>query len=129
MKTEKSPASSSSLEENLKKALTELLILHLLNTGEYYIGELTEALKKHSNGVLKLVFPYSAIYRLQRDGYISDSEKRVASDGRLRQFFSITDSGREYYKEILDFYHYFINGINVFLDTTYDPSKKDTTSE
>ena len=41
MKTENSPANSVTLEENLKKALTELLILHLLSTREYFIGELT----------------------------------------------------------------------------------------
>ena len=123
MKSKKSPPISLTLEDNLKKAVTELLILHLLNTDEYYIGELTAALKAHSKGVLKLVFPYSAIYRLQRDKYISDTEKRIAPDGRLRQFFSITPSGRDYYKELLDSYHYFINGINVFLDTTFDPTQ------
>lgn len=33
--------SAVSLEENLKKAITELLILQLLSQREYYIGEIT----------------------------------------------------------------------------------------
>ena len=116
MKTEKSQTNCATFEENLKKALTELLVLHLLNTREHFIGELPEALRKHSGGVLKLAFPYSAVYRLQQDGYITDTEKRVASDGRRRQFFCITQQGREYYQLLMDRYRYFIDGVNNFLN-------------
>ena len=116
MKTENSPANSVTLEENLKKALTELLILHLLSTREYFIGELTEGLKQKSGGVLKLVFPYSAVYRLQQDGYILSSEKRISSDGRRRQYYGITPQGQEYYRQLLDSYNHFIAGVNTLLD-------------
>lgn len=117
MKTAKSPTNSP-LEENLKKALTELLVLHLINVRERYIGELSSAIQEHSGGVLNLVFPYSAVYRLQEDGYILETEKRVASDGRRRQFFCITEQGREYYQQLLDRYRYFIGGVNTFLNAT-----------
>lgn len=118
MQTAKSPTNCPPLEENLKKALTELLVLHLLNVREHFIGELSEALQEHSGGVLKLAFPYSAVYRLQQDGYITDTEKRVASDGRRRQFFCITQPGREYYRQLMDHYRYFIGGVNTFLSAT-----------
>lgn len=116
MKSEKSPTNYTPLEENLKKALTELLVLHLLNAQERFIGELSEAIQKHSGGVLKLVFPYSAVYRLQQDGYISDTEKRVAFDGRRRRFFCITQQGREYYHHLMESYRYFIGGVNTFFN-------------
>ena len=116
MKQEKSPTCNVTFEENLKKALTELLILHLLNIREYFIGELTEVLKEQSGGVLKLAFPYSAVYRLQKDGCILVSEKRIASDGRRRQYYCITQQGREYYRQLLDSYHYFIGGVNTLLN-------------
>ena len=109
-------STGSSLEDNLKKALTELLILHLLSQRDYFIGDLTETLKQKSNGVLKLVFPYSAVYRLNQDGYIISTEKRVASDGRKRQFYSISQQGRIYYQSQFDTYRYFISGINAILD-------------
>lgn len=115
MSAENFRPSTVSLEDNLKKALTELLVLHLLSQRDYFIGELSETLKQKSNGVLKLVFPYSAIYRLQQIGYITDSDKRIAPDGRKRQFFSISQQGRIHYKELLKTYHRFISGVNTVL--------------
>ena len=41
---------SSGLEDNLKKALTELLILFLFGEEEHYIGELSPLLEKRSHG-------------------------------------------------------------------------------
>ena len=116
MSTDQLKQSSISLEENLKKALTEILILNLLSQKDYFIGEISEVLNQKSNGVLKLVFPYSAVYRLKEDGFVSDGEKRVASDGRKRQFYSITPLGREHYKHLLVTYRQFITGVNMILD-------------
>lgn len=116
MLTENIDHSCVPLEENLKKALTELLILHLLAQRDYFIGELTETLKEKSCGILKVVFPYSAIYRLQQEGYISDSEKRIAADGRKRQFFSITQLGRQHYQHLYAAYQRFITGVNTVLE-------------
>lgn len=104
-----------SLEENLKKALTELLILHLLAQREYYIGELTATLSEKSDNVLNIVFPYSAIYRMLQAKHIYESEKRIAPDGRRRQFFQITDRGRAYYDELMRVYKRFSHGIDVVL--------------
>ena len=116
MQTGHFPQSCVSLEENLKKALTELLILHLLSKRDYFIGELTETLKQKSNGALKLVFPYSAIYRLQQLGYIFDGDKRIAADGRKRQFYGITQLGRTHYTNLLETYQHFITGVNTVLE-------------
>lgn len=82
-----------SLEENLKKALTELIVLHLLSEKECFIGELTAAIKERSQNVLTIVFPYGAIYRLQQAGYIAETAKKTAPDGRRRQYMTITDLG------------------------------------
>ncbi len=112
-KTQKQP--SMSLEENLKKALTELLVLHLLSRREYYIGEITSTLYEKSNGVLNIVFPYSAVYRLQQAGYIVESEKRYAPDGRRRQYVSITNAGRSYLTQLLEVYQTFSKGVDVIL--------------
>ena len=62
---------SSGLEDNLKKALTELLILFLFGEEEHYIGELSPLLEKRSHGVLSIVFPYAAIYRITQSGYLT----------------------------------------------------------
>ena len=112
-----------SLEENLKKALTEVLILHLLSVRDCYIGELTSTIRERSQGALTIVFPYSAIYRLQQSGYLTESEKRIASDGRRRQYYRITDSGRNYLKQLIVAYNRFSNGVANILtegDASYE---------
>lgn len=108
-----------SLEDNLKKALTELLLLHLLSQREYYIGELTATLYDQSGGALKIVFPYSAIYRLQKTGLIYECEKRVAPDGRRRQYFRITEQGQGYYRQLLQVYRSFSAGADNVLAHTH----------
>ena len=102
-------------EENLKKAFTEMLLLYLLSQREYYIGELTETLKANSAGALSIVFPYSALYRLQQAEYIAESKKRTAPDGRRRQYYAITDTGRVYLRQLLQTYTKFIGGVSAVL--------------
>lgn len=103
--------SVNTLEENLKKAMTETILLHLLSQKESYIGELTETIAHKSGGKLRIVFPYSAIYRLQEGGYIFEKAKRIAPDGRRRQYFAVTDQGRAYLVRLLNTYSVFAQGI------------------
>lgn len=104
-----------SLEENLKKAATELLLLHLLAEKPCYIGELTEAIRVRSHDALTIVFPYGAIYRLQQAGYINETEKRSAPDGRRRQYFTVTESGRARLRLLLETYRRFTAGVEAVL--------------
>lgn len=100
-----------SLEENLKKALTELIVLFLLSEKECYISELTTAISTRSHGVLSIVFPYGAIYRLQQSGFIEETEKRNAPDGRRRQYLGITESGQIRLTQLLETYKRFSQGV------------------
>lgn len=112
---EQGALSPAHLEENLKKALTELLLLHLLSQKPSYIGELTAHIHEKSSGVLNIIFPYGAIYRLQSAGCICELEKRTAPDGRRRQYFTITDLGRQYLEQLLSTYERFNKGITDLL--------------
>ncbi|MGM9669550.1 MAG: PadR family transcriptional regulator [Faecousia sp.] len=102
----------SALEDNLKKALTELMILFLLSQKDCYIGELTAMINRRSGGALTIVFPYGAIYRLQQSGYILELEKRTAPDGRRCQYYRITKPGRQYLEQLLDTYSRLSKGIS-----------------
>lgn len=104
-----------SLEDNLKKALTELLVLHLLSERDYYIGELTSTLNDRSHGARNIVFPYGAIYRLQQSSFICETEKRTAPDGRRRQYYTITASGTDYLNQLRRLYDQFICGVGEVL--------------
>ena len=87
---------SSGLEDNLKKALTELLILFLFGEEEHYIGELS-------------------IYRITQSGYLTETKKKTAPDGRLRQYYAITETGRAYLQKLLETYQAFFQGVNDIL--------------
>lgn len=112
--------SPDTLEENLKKALTETLVLFLLSQREYYIGELTAVIQEKSGGTLNIVFPYAAIYRMSRNGHITESQKRIAPDGRLRQYYTITEQGRAYLSGLLDTYRRFSRGVSDILSSGGD---------
>ena len=113
-KPEQEGRRASGLEENLKKALTELLILFLFSEEEHYIGELADLLKTRSHGVLSIVFPYAAIYRTQA-GYLTETKKKTAPDGRLRQYYQITGEGRAHLQDMLETYRFFFQGVNDIL--------------
>ena len=113
--SEKGQQNAPTLEENLKKALAETILLKLLSEREYYIGELTSVIHDRSDGALTVIFPYAAIYRLQQSGYIIETEKRHAPDGRRRQYFSITVQGKKYLEQLLNTYAYFVKGFEKIL--------------
>lgn len=98
-----------------------MLILYLLSQKDYYIGELTINLHTRSGGILNIVFPYSAIYRLDQSGYIRESGKRTAPDGRRRQYIQITESGRSYLAHLLEIYRRFHTGVSKIIDTGFLP--------
>ena len=81
------------LEENLKKAVSEMLVLFLLNEREMYIGEIPEEL------------------------YIDELKKRVAPDGRKRQYYGITPKGREYLVQLTDTFGQFMQCIGLILQS------------
>ena len=82
------------MQDNLKRAVAQMLILNLLAEKECYIGELTDKIRSRSNGVLNILFPYSSICRMMHDGIIAEGPKRRSPDGRLRKYYAITDKGR-----------------------------------
>ena len=100
------------MEENLKKALSELLVLALLHERDYYALELAPAIAERSGGVISITFPYAILYRMIEQGYIREQPKRVAPDGRRRQYFSITDAGRDFFQRSWAVYKAFTAGVD-----------------
>ena len=106
------------MEENLKKALSEMLVLALLHEMDYYALELAPAIAERSDGAIVLTFPYAILYRMIDQEYIQEMPKRIAPDGRRRQYFHITDAGRVYFKKIWAVYQRFIVGVDLLADRT-----------
>ena len=100
------------VEENLKKALVEMLVLALLYEREYHAPELTQALTDRSGGAVNISFPYAVLYRMIEQGYILELPKRKAPDGRRRQYYAISDAGRQYFRESWAIYKAFTAGVD-----------------
>ena len=100
------------MEENLKKALSEMLVLALLHERDYYALELSSAIAARSNGAIAVTFPYAILYRMIEQQYIRELPKRIAPDGRRRQYFGITEAGREYFQKIWAIYKAFTSGVD-----------------
>lgn len=103
------------MEENLKKAVTEMVVLSLLDTEDMYAQQIMCALEERSGGLISIVFPYAALYRLIENGYICEAYKKVAPDGRRRQYYQITDAGRAYLGGLQTVYRRIIDGVDQIL--------------
>lgn len=103
------------LEEKMKKATCEMLTLFLFSRREMYVNEVATELEHRSGGAFSIVFPYAIVYRMERQGFLRLKDKHVAEDGRLRQFYEITDSGRGYLSELESCYDKMTKGISAIL--------------
>lgn len=110
------------MEDNLKKAVTELVVLSLLNEEDMYAGQLLREMEERSDKALSIVLPYAALYRLLEFGHIVEGDRCNAPDGRRRQFYHITDKGRAHLKALLPVYHGFVGGVEKILEGGKKPA-------
>lgn len=103
------------MEDNLKKAVTEMLVLSLLSREDMYAAQITQALEDRSHAALSIQFPYSVLYRLISFGYIVEGYKKIAPDGRRRQYYQITPEGRTHLDELMELYRQFSGGVDLIL--------------
>lgn len=85
---------------NLKRAVIELLLLTLLTEEDKYGYQLTQEIKKRTNGKLTILegSMYTVLNRLKEDGDVTF--RHVQSGPRMvRVYYSITDIGRQHLQE------------------------------
>ena len=93
MKPEKSDNSTAKgMRDALKKATTEMLVLFLLRQKPMYTYQMAQEVERLTGGVLTYNTMYLAVYRLQSNGYICETEKRI-EDGRARIYLAPTPEG------------------------------------
>lgn len=93
----------SGFRDAFKKAVTELLILRLLQDSDMYAYEMQREIERKSTGVLSFNTLYLAIYRLKDYGFIEVRRKEII-DGRERVYFGITENGQHRFDELSDEY-------------------------
>ena len=111
-KTTKS-GTTASINDQLKKATTEMLVLFVLRQKPMYTYEMMNTIERLSEGRLSFNTLYQAIYRLRDFGYISESDKVLSEDNRIRIYFSITEAGEGYLRDLRVEYQNFIDTISL----------------
>lgn len=92
-----------------------MLVLALLSREDMYAAQITQALEDRSHAALSIQFPYSVLYRLISFGYIVEGYKKIAPDGRRRQYYQITPEGRAHLDELVELYRKFSGGVESLL--------------
>lgn len=107
---------SLGMEEGLKKATAEMLVLYLLSMEDMHSAQIIQNLRERSGNVLTMVSPYMLYYRLIERDCIVEAYKKIAPDGRRRQYYQITDKGREYLSGLIAAYRRFTGGVALLLE-------------
>lgn len=115
MKSEKTNNSTAKgMRDALKKATTEMLVLFLLRQKPMYAYQMAQEVERLTKGVLTYNTMYLAVYRLQSNGYICETEKRI-EDGRARIYLAPTPEGLAYYEVLRQEFGLFTSTLNALL--------------
>lgn len=104
-----------SIRDSLKKATTEMLVLHLLRGEPMYTYEMMTAIEKRSGGVITFNTLYQSIYRLQEFQYIREFSRVISDGNRVRIYFTITDAGQDYLNSLIQEYTAYTNSVSQIL--------------
>ncbi len=106
------------VSENLKRGVTELVLLSLLAQQDMYGYEMSQELQIRSRGkfVLQESSMYPTLYRLEDKGYITVTKQQVGKR-RTRMYYHLEPCGLEYLQNSLAEYLSVQEGIRGILDS------------
>lgn len=107
---------TSGFKSLLKRATTEMLILLVLRDKPLYTYEIMNEIEHMSGGYLSFNTLYIAIYRLKELLFIEETSKVVSESNRTRVYFSITEAGLEYLKNLITEYRKFSEVMDVAIN-------------
>ncbi len=115
-KRKKTSGSPANIRTSLKKATTEMMVLHLLREKPMYTYEMMNAIEERSGGDIVFNTLYLSIYRLEENGYIREHEKVMSEDNRTRIYFTITESGSTYLDALIVEYRRYVSALAKVLE-------------
>lgn len=101
----------------LLNGITDLLILDILSVEDSYAYEIEKKIQELSNQELTIPLNtvYTAIYKLEREGYITEYSKLVGRK-RTRIYYHLEESGVSYVSELLESYQSLTTSVLATLD-------------
>ena len=106
----------SSFEDSFKRATSPMMTLLLLNEKPMYVYNLSQELEKRSNSAYKMNFLYPVLYRLQEQGYVTEYSQEITESHRTRNYYTITEEGKEYLRFMLDKYRELLNAVDTVIE-------------
>lgn len=106
----------SSFEDYFKRATSPMMTLLLLNEKPMYTYSLSQELEKRSNSTYKMAFLYPVLYRLQEQGYVKEYSQEITENHRTRNYYAITDEGREYLDFMLKKYRELLGAVDTIIE-------------
>lgn len=104
MKNEVKRDPLENFEAQFKKATLQLMILAILSEKEMYAYEIVQVVLERSGGKYKMPLLYNILTKLKESGFIIESKKIITDDNRVRIYYYITDSGKEYLETLKTLY-------------------------
>lgn len=101
----------------------EMILLKILNNGDFYGYELTQLVKEYSGQIISLPEGslYPVLYKLQDKGYVSTIKKLIGKR-QERVYYHIEPIGVEYLQTLMSDYYYLNKGIQNIL--SYEPQQE-----
>ncbi len=93
-----------------------MMTLLLLNEKPMYVYNLSQELEKRSNSAYKMNFLYPVLYRLQEQGYVTEYSQEITESHRTRNYYTITEEGKEYLRFMLDKYRELLNAVDTVIE-------------
>ena len=104
------------IQEKLKRASLEMLILRLLSEEDMYGYQLKTEIINRSQGLVALTegVLYPPLYRMIQKEYISERKETVCKK-RVRVYYHLEAAGEEYLKVLIDEYEKYSKGVQMVL--------------
>lgn len=98
--------------------ITDFIILTLLSKHDSYMYEIVKIVSSYSKGRISLSQNtiYTAAYKLERNGLISEYSKLVGKR-RTRVYYHLEPEGKKHLEELYDKYVTMVEGVNTILAT------------
>ena len=105
-----------SILRELKRGSLELVVLHLLASGEAYGYEIVSKLTAETNGSLEVTDGtlYPVLYRLERGGFVA-VRWETPDRGVPRKYYRLTDAGRDELARLTHEWTTFANAMTTLL--------------
>lgn len=104
---------ATEIQEKLKRGFLEMLILQLLSEEDMYGYQLKTEIVERSESLIALTegVLYPPLYRMIQKCYISERKETVCKR-RVRVYYHLEDSGKEYLSLLCDEYKKSVEGVS-----------------